>query len=280
VRPGLALAVIIATFTAIVGLATAAAGTSGSVVVPHGHPIQIAVALDRSTSIGQIYTPSIRNAIRLAVQLHRSVHGFRIQLNDGYDAPCGGAADVVARNAAAATLVVGNQQNVAVIGHMCSYPFGSTAGPCPIPTPAGTALSIYDSNGITTINGSTTSLCLAAGGPTVFNATAVPDPAFSAWYAQVQTLPSDRLWRLIYQFEFGAAPGNFADLYFDATNLLLNRLARVSTIVGGNLVVDRAELAAAVRRTTNFPGVTCAVSLDPATGYRIDDSAELARCAG
>jgi hypothetical protein len=280
-RPSRALAAVVAALTAFAGLtAAAAAGPGSQIVVPGGRPVQIAVALDRSTSIGQIYTPSIRNAIRLALQLRPSIHGFRVQLNDAYDAPCGGAADVVAQNAAAATQVVGNPQTVAVIGHMCSYPFGAAADPCPSPTTTGTALSIYESAGIATINGSTTSPCLPTDGPTVFNATAVPGPAFTAWYAEVQSLPLDRLWRLLYQFEFGAPPGDFADLYFDATNLLLARLTNVSAVLHGNLVINRANLAAALRRTTDFPGVTCAVSLDPATGYRTDDPAELAQCAG
>lgn len=276
-RLSLVLAAVVAS-AAWVSVPGASAGAGSQVVVQHGQPVQIAVALDRSTPIGATFTPSIRNAIQMALQLHPAVHGFRIQLNDGYDAPCGAAADVVALNAAAATQVVSNEQNVAVIGHMCSFPFGAIADPCPSPPPTGTALAIYESNELATINGSTTGPCLPAEGPTVFNTTAVPDPAFNAWYAQVQTLPADRLWRLIYRLEFGAAPGEFADLYFDATNLLLTRLAQVSSVVHGNLVVDRVALARAVRQTTNFPGVTCTVSLDPTTGYRIADPAALARC--
>ena len=278
-RLRIVLAAFVAACAALAGLSAAFAGSGSQVVVRHGEPLQIAVALDQSTSIGATFTPSIRNAIQLAVQLHPAVRSFRIQLNEGYDAPCGAAADVVALNAAAAIQVVSNQQNVAVIGHMCSYPFGAIADPCPSPPPTGTALAIYESSELATINGSTTSACLPIDGPTVFNATAVPDPAFNAWYAQVQTLPADRLWRLLYRLEFGAAPGDFADLYFDATNLLLARLAQVSTVVHGNLVVDRAALARAVRQTTNLPGVTCTVSLDPTTGYRIADPAALARCA-
>ena len=71
---------------------------------------------------------------------------------------------------------------------------------------------------------------------------------------------------------------NFDSLYFDAATLLLDRLQQVSKIKDGNLVIDRKELAKAVRRTTDFPGVTCTITLDPKTGNRINDPASLAGC--
>jgi ABC-type branched-subunit amino acid transport system substrate-binding protein len=235
--------------------------------------------LDRSTSTGAAYTQGISNAIEMAVQLEPSIRGFPIQVNDGFDGPCGDDAGVVGENAAAATAVVGNAQNVAVIGHMCSFAFAAaTADGCPSPPPA-TALSIYESHDVVTINGSTTNLCLPSVGPNVFDGTAVPGADFDSWYQTVKSLPSDRLWSQLYQLEFGTPPTAFADLYFDATRLLLARIQRVSRIVGGNLVIDRARLAGAVRNTADFPGVTCTVTLD-AGGYRVDDPAALARCAG
>jgi len=54
----------------------------------------------------------------------------------------------------------------------------------------------------------------------------------------------------------------------------------VSKIVNGYLVIDQAALANAVRKTTNYQGVTCTVALDTVTGNRIDDPAALARCSG
>ena len=256
--------------------ATSAAGraSAGEVVVPRGQPVQIAVVLDRTTDVGTPFTPGIRNAIKLAVWLHPAIRGFRVQLND-FDGQCGAADGVIAQNAATAAAVVSNPQNVAVIGHMCSQPFAAT----PCPPASASALSIYEGAGIVTVNGSTTDPCLPTVGPTVFNGTAVPDPQFDNWYGVVKTLPSDRLWRQIYELVFGVAPTDFADLYFDATNLLLTRLGQVSTVSGGQLSIDRSALANAVRATTGFPGVTCSVSLD-ADGYRIDDTMSLARCGG
>jgi hypothetical protein len=46
----------------------------------------------------------------------------------------------------------------------------------------------------------------------------------------------------------------------------------------GDLVVSRATLAPAVRTTTAYPGVTCTVTIDPATGNRVDDPNAIANC--
>ncbi len=274
---------IIATFLVAIAVALCNAGSvsasTGQVVVPRGGPVQIAVVLDKSDSVGTIYYAGIRNAIQMAVQLHPAIHGVPVKLNDAFDAPCLGDT-AFAQNAAAASAVVANPQNVAVIGHLCSAPFGGTVpgDPCP-GSSNGSALSLYESNRTTVINGSTTSACLGAIGPTVFNATIISDPGSDDWAAQVSALPADKLWQLAYRAKFGVAPTGFADLYFDATRLLLARLEQTARNVRGSLVIDRLALAHAVRHTRHFPGVTCSIALDPATGFRINDQAALARCA-
>jgi ABC-type branched-subunit amino acid transport system substrate-binding protein len=241
-----------------------AAAAASTVVVSRGEPVEIAVALDPSVS------PGVANAVRMATRLIPAIRGFRVQL-DPYFAPCGGD-EAVAPDAAVAQSIVADPQIVAVIGHECSYAFSGGAvsgddGVCPSgATP--NALGIYEAAGIPTINGSATNPCLPADGPTVFNRTAVADPNFDAWYAAVQTLPSDRLWAAVYTLAFGAAPTLYADLYFDATTLLLARTYQVSRFGDGRLVIDRAALAQAIRHTTGFPGVTGSITLDPATGNR------------
>jgi ABC-type branched-subunit amino acid transport system substrate-binding protein len=119
----------------------------------------------------------------------------------------------------------------------------------------------------------------------VFNRTAVAsdeigDPG-DIWLAQVAALPSVLAWDQEYESEFGEAPflEPLSVLYFDAASLLLKRLQQVSRIVDGNLVIDRAELARAVRNTTKYQGVTCKITLDASTGNRNNDQAALARCA-
>jgi hypothetical protein len=245
------------------------------VVVPGGRPLQIAVVLDHTLSLA----PAIRNAVQMAVDASPLVAGFRVQLED-VDAPCGSGSDAAAANTAAAQSVVGDEQTVAVVGHACSSAFGALPmGQTGCPSAGSGALSVYESRGIVAINGSATSPCLPGLGPTVFDRTAVADPDFDAWYAAVQTLASDLRWQAAYRLRFGSAPTAFADLYYDATRLLLRRLGQVARLDGGNLVVDRAALAAAVRHTRAFPGVTCTVTIDPATGNRVNDPRQLARCA-
>jgi hypothetical protein len=73
---------------ALVGPTSSASAADGQVVVPSGSAVQIAVVLDRSTSVGSPYYRGIRNAIEMAVQLQPTIDGFRIQLNDDFDAPC------------------------------------------------------------------------------------------------------------------------------------------------------------------------------------------------
>ena len=85
-------------------------------------------------------------------------------------------------------------------------------------------------------------------------------------------------WQQRYQARFGIAPTTFAELYFDAANLLLRRIEQVATLdPAGNLVIDRRVLAAAVRHTTAFRGVSCFISLD-AVGNRFNDLSSLAAC--
>ena len=230
-----------------------------TVVVPHGQPVQIAFV---GSSNLPDYTQSFKNAIQMAIGQHPTIRGFPIKINES-DPSCGDAG----ANVAAANAIVSNLQNAAVVGHMCSSGFAP-------------ALPIYQSANLVTISGSASDPSLPALGPNVFNRTAVADPDLDAWYAQVKALPSDLLFEQSYQNRFGAAPTDYTDLTFDATSLLLNEVTNVSQIVNGNLVIDRAALASAVRNTTNYQGVTCTITLDSSTGNRVNDPISLKQCAG
>jgi ABC-type branched-subunit amino acid transport system substrate-binding protein len=241
---------------------------SAQVVVPRGQPVQFAFTPD-TTQIPLFteFTASAENAIQMAVERHPRIRGFPIQVNNVETLCLGGD------NTASATAIVGNPQNTAVLGHLCSLGFES-------------ALPIYEAAGVVTISGSASLSFLPPLGPTVFNRTtvvseAVGDPG-DLWLSQISTLPSVLEWEQEYEVEFGVAPffPALSALYFDAASLLLNRLQQVSRIVNGNLVINRAELASAVRNTTGFQGgVTCTITLDPSTGNRVNDPATLARCA-
>ena len=200
----------------------------------------------------------------MAIGEHPTVRGFPIQINET-DPPCF-SGDVAGGNLAAATGVVSNPENAAVIGNICSFGLES-------------ALPIYETADLVTLSGSATGDFLPSLGPDVFNRTAVDDPNFDAWYALVTALPSDLAFQQDYQTEFGAPPPAFTDLNFEAASLLLSDLRKLSRIVNGNLVIDQAALTKAVRNTTNYQGVTCTVTLDPSTGNRVDDPTSLARCA-
>lgn len=257
-------------------LAGAAGGTArpghasdgGPVDFPTGRPVELAVVIDPTTDWGQ----GVLNAVHMAVQ-GKSLNGAAFQV-DIYDAPCNTGPTDVAANVAAAQNVLADSAILAVIGHGCSYAFAGMPaayggnGPCPTPvSPNG--LAVYEAAGMPTINGSTTNRCLPGVGPTMFNSTAVADPRFNAWYAAVQRTPGDQLWRARYAAEFGASPTDYADLYYDATSVLVAAIRSSARPIVGGISIDRAAIASALRHTSGFPGATCAVDIDPATGYRV-----------
>jgi ABC-type branched-subunit amino acid transport system substrate-binding protein len=242
------------------GRAVAPEGSSATqIVVPRGQKVEVAYTAGANDPIVGGLNRSIANAIDMAVAGHPSVRGFPIQVND-VESSCQGD------NSAAASQIVGNLQNVAVLGHICSEGFES-------------ALPTYQAAGVVVISGSASRDSLPLLGPTVFNRTIVRDgDGGAAWYDAVSALPQNVEWRADFEAEFGEAPGYLSDTYFDAASLLIKRLQQVSKIVNGNLVISRAALARAVRETAGFQGVTCSVSF-AAVGNRINDAAALARCA-
>ena len=233
------------------------------VVVPPGQPIQIAFALDSGFS----GTPSLAHAIQMAVDDHGGVLGFPIRIN-GVNAPtCSDPPNAVTAATTAAYRITANLQNVAVLGQVCSHGFAQ-------------ALAIYQKADMVVVSGSATNTALPAAGPTVFNRTIVDDNDVDAWYPVISQLPVDLAWRLDYTTKFGAPPSNFADLYYDAANIVLGDIAGASLVdAKGNLIVDRVALATAVRHTSGYPGVTCSVTID-SSGNRVDDGQAITTCAG
>src|SRR6478736_7280231 len=181
-KPSFVVSVVLAAVVCVaLGSTGASAGTGDGVVrVPKGKPVQVAVVLDTTSPIIGDLGRGIRNAVQMAVG-QRTIRRFAVQLNV-FEVP-GLLVDdpnLVADNAATARQVISNPQNVAVVGHETSLAFGDVqppSGPCPSPA-SGSALSVYQSSGVVTINGSTTNPCLPPIGPTVFNSTAVPGDAF------------------------------------------------------------------------------------------------------
>ena len=259
-----ALTVAIAAFGAAAlvtqGQAVPAAGSDATqIVVPRGQPVEIVFTAVPDDPIVADLSASIANAIDLAVADHPSIRGFPIRINSV-------STSCLADNSAAATQIVANLQNAAVLGHLCSDWFESP-------------LALYEAAGVVVISGSASRDSLPALAPTVFNRTIVRDgDGGEEWYEAVSALPPNIAWRAEYEAAFGEQPGILSDTYFDAASILIKRLQQVSRIVDGNLVIDRAALARAVRETAGYRGVTCSVSFDVA-GNRINDADALARCA-
>jgi hypothetical protein len=232
------------------------------VVVPRGQPIQIAFANDS----GSGFATSLGNAVGMAVENHPVVDGFPIGINTVEVRACGQLPGALAAATTGAYRITSDLQNVAVLGQLCSQGFAQ-------------ALRIYETAGIVVLTGSATNPALPTAGPTVFNRTIVDDNTFDNWYATVSQLPGDLVWRQRYTDKFGTPPSDFADLYYDAANIVINDIAAVSQVDSkGELVVNRAALATAVRSTNGYPGVTCSVTID-SSGNRTDDSAALSTCA-
>jgi ABC-type branched-subunit amino acid transport system substrate-binding protein len=238
-------------------VSNASSSSPATVVVARGNAVEIAFTAATEELPG--FTAEFRNAIQLAIEAHPAIRGFPIQVNV-VETTCSGD------NASVAASIVANKQNAAVIGHLCSA--GSVS-----------ALPAYEAAGVITISGSATADSLPTFAPTVFNRTVVRDgDGGSEWLALVATLPSVVAWSKAYEDRFGTAASELAPFYFDAASLLLRRLQQVSRMVDGQLVIDRAELALAVRTTAKLQGVTCKLTLEPETGNRVNDSDALARC--
>ena len=218
-----------------------------SVIIPPGGQIEIAVA----TWYDWASSPSFVNAVQMALDDFGPIKGFNLHATL-YDAGCSGGS-----GAAAANAIVANSKNVGAIGFICS---GSVEGGTPILEAAGQVM----------LTASATRAGLGMYGPHVFNRVVLADPAFEGWDAKVSFLPTVLHWAREFRARYGDDPPQFAKYAYDATKLLLTHIDRVSIVDGsGNLIIDRAALAGAVRTTTAFPGVTDIIALD-AAGDRVN----------
>ena len=214
---------------------------NGAVIIPSGDPIEIALITDEFWNSIQYVTATVQ----MAMDDYGTIQGWNLQRND-FDGGCDPTSGENAANA-----VVSNLQNVGVIGPDCST---STAG----------ALPVLETAGVVMISHSSTGENLPMFGPTVFNRVVVSNTTFPEWSVKINRLPSVRDWEGDFESTFGHPPGEFSKYAYDAATLLLTHIDAVSTVdVGGNLVIDRAALAAAVRSTSDFPGVTDEITLEP-----------------
>ena len=213
---------------------------NGTVTVASGDPIEIALVTYGDWNSSQYIT----DTVQMAINDYGTIKGWSLQRND-YD---GGSDTAGGENAA--NVVVSNTQNVGVIGPDFS---SSTAG----------ALPVLETAGVVMISHASTGENLPPLGPTVFNRVILSEPAWVEWDAKISRLPSVRDWETDFESTFGHPPGGFSKFAYDASTLLLTHIDAVSSVDGGgNLVIDRAALAAAVRSTSGFPGVTDDITLE------------------
>ncbi len=215
-------------------LTSAGAGftPTSEVVVQPGETINLAAAVDLTGPVTFIGEDAIR-ALQMAIEDHGPIAGFDVQFAE-FDGACD-----FASGEQAALQVVSDSSIVGVIGHTCS---SSVKGSAPI----------YEEAGLVTISGSATMPTAPAYGPTVFSRTVFSDFDYDStyWIDELEGFQSVQAWSYDFEARFGVEPADFAVLYYDAARLLLERIEETAVLQGGGeLVINRAALAAAVRDT-------------------------------
>ena len=225
---------------------TRAASPDSDVIVPPGSPIEIALA----AWPGYPGAPDLPIAAQMAMSDYGPIKGYNVQRNE-FDAGCDPTT-----GAAAATAIVSNTMHVGVIGPLCS---SSTSA----------ALPIFEAAALVMISPASTSPDLPPLGPTVFNRVILPDPHWEAWDVRVSQWHPVIQWSRNFAAAHGHQPDTAAKYVYDATMLLLYQIDAVSTTGAGGLTINREALAAAVRGTSGYNGLTGDVTLN-AGGDRID----------
>jgi hypothetical protein len=235
---------LLATFFAI---PSAPLPPSDTVIIAPGGKVEIAVTMADSLPDSQ----DSYKAVDLAVAAHGPIHGFSIQVNP-YNGECS-TPDGTSMGAA----IVAHATNVGVVGPYCSV------------TSMG-ALPAFETAGLVMVSGTNSNPSLYAAGPRVFNRVMISDPGSDNWIQIVKNTPGYVSWAALFTTTYGHQPADLAVMYFDAAQVLLKAIDDVSVVDGGgNLVISRAALRAAVRSTFRFPGVTGQIDLT-AFGDRVN----------
>jgi ABC-type branched-subunit amino acid transport system substrate-binding protein len=219
-----------------------------TVVVPVGGSIQLATLVDLGTN-SDLLGFDLVNAAQLAIEDFGPINGFSI-IQTPFNSDCN---EEFVPAEAAALSVIANPDYVGVIGHACSGSYEA-------------GLPLYEGAGIVTVSGSSTRFGTPNFGQSVSNRVTLNDYYYensNHWLPIVQAMPSVQAWNVRYQDRFGNEPADYAVLNYDATILLLKRIAQISQLrPDGSLLINRAELASAVRSTDNYEGVTGCFSFD------------------
>ncbi len=219
-----------------------------SVVVPPGGSIKLVMVADLSgpaAGLGMVQ----KNAVLLALTEAEQVKGFPFAEPTIIDDQCkSDMAETAARE------LVANPDIVGVIGHTCSQ--------ATMP-----ALPVYQQAGVVVIGASCTNNALTEQGSSVFNRVAIRDDRNGETLNQrVVETESYQAFARRYQEKYGEplADEQFLAAYaYDAAMVLIKAIEKIAVVdPDGNLIINRAALAQAARRTADYAGVTGPITLD------------------
>ena len=231
--------------------ASTAAVSAGQVVLHQPFAIIVAYAGPQTGTGSALFTP-LQQAGQKAIEDHGPVHGFGVNLiafNDFCTEEGGGTA---------AQQIVADEHIVAVVGPVCS---NGAIG----------ALPALQAANVVMISGSATVPGLSVHGPSVFHRSLLDDDQADilGYPSQIyiEDLPAVQTWLA----DFAAWGGglletglnHFSPYQYDAMGVLLRALDLSSqTLNDGSLLIDREALRAAVRSTSNYPGVTGPITFE------------------
>ncbi|MBM2843957.1 MAG: Peripla 6 protein [Anaerolineales bacterium] len=211
--------------------ASTAAVAAGQVVLHQPFAIIVAYVGPQTGTGSALFTP-LQQAGQKAIEDHGPVHGFGVNL--------------IAFNDLA------DEHIVAVLGPVCS---NGAIG----------ALPVLQTANIVMISGSATIPDLSVYGPSVFHRTLLDDDQVDTLgypsQIYIEDLPAVQTWLADFEAWGGGlletGLNHFSPYQYDATGVLLRALDLSSQALNdGSLLIDREALRAAVRSTTNYPGVT------------------------
>lgn len=226
------------------------ASPSQGLLVPSGQPLRIALIAPASGQHAELGTAQLL-ALQVAAGDYGPIDGFAVQVVS-FDDGCGEQG-----GAAAAEQVVADGGFILVIGPGCS-------------DSAQSGLPILEAAGIPLVVASATEPLLDRLAPAMFNRVVLDEDQAAAAAIDASSVEDlDAVQELYsrYEFEYGSLPTAayrpFLAYTYDALTLALAALDSVA-ILGedGSLIVDRAALATAIRRTVEHEGVTGAITID------------------
>jgi ABC-type branched-subunit amino acid transport system substrate-binding protein len=224
---------------------------TGQVVLHQPFAIIVAYAGPQTGAGSALFMP-LQQAGQKAIEDHGPVHGFGVNLVAFNDSCTEGGGQ------AAAQQIVADEHIIAVVGPVCS---NSAIG----------ALPALQAANVVMISGSATMPGLSAYGPGVFHRTLLDDDQVDTLgypsQIYIEDFPAVQSWLA----DFAAWGGglletglnHFSPYQYDAMGVLLRALDLSSQALNdGSLLIDREALRAAIRSTSNYPGVTGLITFE------------------